>query len=286
MIINRVGYVGIGTIDPAAPLHVAAATTSSPFSSSLASNYTMIRPSSGVSPNQTGVLSGVNGAVSIVADGDIVGKGTITVANTLYYSDARIKNITGISNSSADLALLGRIKVTDYTMKDKVSWGSSTCKKVIAQDVEVVYPQAVRKTTGYLPDVYDFAAKVEKTTDGYRVTMAKPMNCTKSDKVRLELENKGTVEAGITRVLNDKQFEVTSDADLTKGTLFVYGMQVDDLRTVDYDAISMLNVSATQELAKQLAAAKEKIEALEKENRDMKAEIGVIKSYLNIVSRK
>jgi hypothetical protein len=31
-------------------------------------------------------------------------------------------------------------------------------------------------------------------------------------------------------------------------TIFVYGREVNDFRTVDYEAISMLNVSATQEL--------------------------------------
>ena len=36
--------------------------------------------------------------------------------------------------------------------------------------------------------------------------------------------------------------------------VFVYGHQVNDFRTLDYDAISMLNVSATQELAKKSAA--------------------------------
>ncbi|WP_262708345.1 hypothetical protein [Chryseobacterium sp. CH21] len=35
-----------------------------------------------------------------------------------------------------------------------------------------------------------------------------------------------------------------------KGKLFVYGTEVSDLRTVDYDALSMLNISATQELVK------------------------------------
>ena len=34
------------------------------------------------------------------------------------------------------------------------------------------------------------------------------------------------------------------------GEVFVYGREVDDFRSVDYEAIAMLNVSATQELAK------------------------------------
>jgi hypothetical protein len=277
------GNVGIGTTEPKAPLHVATKTSASPFLAT-STLYNRMNPSNVVSAN--GGLNGVNINVSIISEGDIVANGVITSAQNLYFSDARLKNVEGLSNSILDLALLEQIKVTDYTMKDRVTWGHARYKKVIAQEVEAVYPQAVKKTTGYLPDVYDFAVKVEKSAAGYLVTMGKPMACVKGNKVRLELENKGMVEAGIARVLNDRQFEITSEADLTTGTLFVYGMQVDDLRTVDYDAISMLNVSATQEIARQLKSAQARIEALEKENTDMKAEIGIIKSYLNIASRK
>jgi len=45
--------------------------------------------------------------------------------------------------------------------------------------------------------------------------------------------------------------------------VFVYGREVKDFRSVDYDAIAMLNVSATQELAKQLKEKDAKIAALE-----------------------
>jgi cell shape-determining protein MreC len=63
--------------------------------------------------------------------------------------------------------------------------------------------------------------------------------------------------------------------------VFVYGKLVHDFKTVDYDALSMLNISATQELYR-------KIEALEKQNEqlqniqkvvlELKAEINNIKS--------
>ena len=38
------------------------------------------------------------------------------------------------------------------------------------------------------------------------------------------------------------------DVDPADDRVFVYGREVDDLRSVDYNAIAMLNVSATQEL--------------------------------------
>ena len=48
--------------------------------------------------------------------------------------------------------------------------------------------------------------------------------------------------------------------------VFVFGREVNDFHTVDYEAISMLNVSATQELYKRL-------KALEKENTALKAQV-------------
>ncbi len=49
-----------------------------------------------------------------------------------------------------------------------------------------------------------------------------------------------------------------ADAD----TVFVYGREVKDFRTVDYEAIAMLNVSATQELHRRVVAQAAEIAAL------------------------
>ena len=43
------------------------------------------------------------------------------------------------------------------------------------------------------------------------------------------------------------------------GQVFVYGREVKDFRVVDYEAIAMLNVSATQELNRRLEAQAEQI---------------------------
>jgi hypothetical protein len=63
-------------------------------------------------------------------------------------------------------------------------------------------------------------------------------------------------------------FRTSLDEDTER--LFVYGREVDDFRFVDYDAISMLNVSATQALDRRLelehkenVALKEKVAGLE-----------------------
>ena len=78
------------------------------------------------------------------------------------------------------------------------------------------------------------------------------------DHVWLIFDNKEELATVIS--VNENAFQV----DLSKsGSVFVYGRE-DDFRTVDYEAISMLNVSATQELLK-------RIEALEDQNNVLKA---------------
>jgi hypothetical protein len=55
--------------------------------------------------------------------------------------------------------------------------------------------------------------------------------------------------------------------------VFVYGREVDDFHAVDYDAIAMLNVSATQELAK-------RVEQLQAENRAQQVTIAALQAQL------
>ena len=73
-------------------------------------------------------------------------------------SDARIKNIQGRSDNAADLLTLLGIEVTDYSYKDVITRGNLTRKKVIGQQIERVFPQAVTKVTDAVPDIYQQAS--------------------------------------------------------------------------------------------------------------------------------
>ena len=67
------------------------------------------------------------------------------------------------------------------------------------------------------------------------------------DRIKLIFEDAELIEEVISAT--DQEFEIASSKT---GEVFVYGREVDDFRTVDYEAISMLNVSATQELFKMI----------------------------------
>jgi hypothetical protein len=169
------------------------------------------------------------------------------VGQIIVRSDVRTKTIIGQSDKSADLTTLNRIKITDYTDKDVVARGNRPYKKVIAQQVAEVYPQAISKHTDVVPDIYQKA-----TIENGWVKVDADLK--QGDRVRLI----GEKSDGIHEVLEVAPGRFRTDARID-GTLFVYGREVKDFHMVDYDAISMLNVSASQELSR-------KVEALEKSN--------------------
>ena len=168
-----------------------------------------------------------------------------TVAANRYvaFSDSRIKRSIGRSNAARDLSTLAAIEITDYIYIDNANLGSKPYKKVIAQQVEKIYPQSVIQTTNVVPDIYVKA----DIKDGW-IKLA--TNLKKGERVRLI----GNTANGIFAVLEVAADRFRTDFKADADTIFVYGREVKDFRSVDYEAIAMLNVSATQELNRRVEA--------------------------------
>jgi hypothetical protein len=222
------GFIGIGTTTPGVTLDVVGS-TSTPVGA-----YTWFGPGSMNLNQDTG------GTVfpTIRAGGS----GQVLATFFLAISDERIKNIQGRSDSAADLRKLLDIEVTDFLYKDVVEKGSRPQKKVIAQQVEKIYPEAVSTTTDVVPDIY----KKAPINNGW-VELATDLKV--GDRVRLITEKGHRATHEVLEVAEDKfRTDFAEDGDV----VFVYGREVKDFRNVDYEAIAMLNVSATQELVRRL----------------------------------
>lgn len=248
------GMVGIGSINPTqAKLVVNGSQNSNPGAYGYLNNSA-----------PTGTNAGGTNSYSIYASARIAA----TEFNA--YSDIRIKNITGISNSSSDLKTIMGIEITDYTFIDEVEKGKGNQKKVIAQQVEKVYPQAVSTITDVVPDIY----KISEINSG-RITIAN--NLKVGEKVKLIFENR--TEVIEVSAADENGFNVNLPDN---GKVFVFGREVSDFRTVDYEALSTLNISATQELVKM-------INQLQSENSEMKnkfsslsSDVEMLKAMLNV----
>lgn len=173
------------------------------------------------------------------------------------FSDERIKNVVGRSDGAADLRTLLSIEVTDYSYRDVFEKGEGAHKKLVAQRVEQVFPLAVTKVTDVVPDIFQpapcAAGWVELATDLKR-----------GERVRLISD--GAV--GVYEVLEVADDKFRTDFEPEGDTVFVYGREVDDFRVIDYDAVAMLNVSATQELKRE---KDEEVRALRVECAELRA---------------
>jgi hypothetical protein len=238
-----VARLGVNTESPQAPLHVA--------------GYDILNSGAALYFGQgfTGAaiasLSSGSWATGLLVDNDIVGLRSIVSASNVTASDARIKNVIGPTDRAEDLATLEKLQITDYTYKDTAKMGTRPQKKVIAQQVEQVYPQAVRQRREFIPDVYAMAA-VTASGDELALVLGKPHGLHAGDTVKLIDAQDGQMNVPVLRVPDDRTFVVAAGGTAPGDRLFVYGRQVDDFRVVDYEALAMLNVSATQELVRRI----------------------------------
>ncbi len=258
-----VGRVGINTSTPRASLEVANKIN---FATPI-SGYSWLSGVTGL--NNDGIIGFATS--NPVPDVSIYASDRILALEFDAFSDTRIKNIIGISNTANDLQTIKALQITDYTMKDKVQHGNKHFKKVIAQEVEKVYPLVVSKHTDFIPNVYRLTSKVKKTATGYLISFTnKHTISTSAKKLRVLLAEDGNMqEVNIISIPSDNQ--VVIDATFIKGDrIFVYGEEVDDFRTVDYEGLTTLNISATQELSKLVDAQNRKIAELTEEIKMLK----------------
>jgi hypothetical protein len=169
------------------------------------------------------------------------------------FSDRRIKKDLRVSSGSDDLATLMQLEVTNYRHIDTLAKGSGEVKGFIAQQVENIFPQAVTVGVDVIPDIFSKPAAIQ--VNGTEATLRMPAahSLAEGNRVRIMQDGGVQMEYEVVRV-EGNAFTVKSwDAAYTQPEkVFVYGKQVNDFRTVDYDKIHNLNVSATQELARQV----------------------------------
>jgi hypothetical protein len=214
----------------------------------------------------------VSGGDSTPNDYSIWATNCIAAREVHAFSDERIKNIQGRSDSATDLRTLLGIEITDYRHRDVIGNGTGAHKKVIGQQIEKVFPQAVTTVTDVVPDIYQQAS----IRDGW-VALATELK--KGDRVKLIRET----DEELYEVLEATDDKFRVDFKHEDDRVFVYGREVDDFLTVDYDAISMLNVSATQQIKKEMD---QELNALRVENAELRAANDALAKRLQLLESK
>lgn len=213
------------------------------------------------------------------ANYSVSSSGKIRATEFVSYSDRRIKKDITPADNLADQEILRRLRVCDYRHTDIARYGESFKKGFIAQEVEAVFPEAVSKSTDFIPDIYDSALLFSVNDGKARVSLAKEHGLIQGDVVRLILPD-GEQELQVTSVPDGKSVVLSNFRGECPGWVFVYGKQVDNFLQVDYDRIHTLNVSATRELVRQMDAAANDTQTIKKETNSVKTKLDELESRL------
>ena len=252
--IDTNGRIGIGTTGPQAMLHVAGTTVRSDGNG----NFILYNfPDDGGTRKATSF-----GDVVGYFDGGVIASGSVASQENPTFSDIRAKTVLKRSSGAEDLVLLDQIQVTDFRWIDQARNSSSVQKKVIAQEVEQVLPNAVSRMAKAVPNVYQNASAVAYDAQQSQLTLTvnKAHDFQPGDQVDVFTDTGDLTKAEVLAVGSTNQFTIASKFPAKEA--FVYGKWVEDYRVVDYDAIAMVNVSATQELHRKLRAQESEISAL------------------------
>jgi hypothetical protein len=262
--ITSAGRVGINTTNPAYPLDVEA---SVPYT--YGSYGYLAAGGAGTSGG-----SGGNQPFSIYASG------RVSAIEFDAYSDARIKHDRTASNAALDLHTLMALQPVEFRYIDSVANGADLKKGFIAQEVMETFPQAVQTNPGFVPSIYQTALSTvyNAATKELTVKVKTPHGLKAGDKVKTVTAQSSKIVNVVAKVISDTEFTLSAWSEPATTDVFVYGKEVPDFHSVDYDRIYTLNVSATQELARRLMATEKANAELKSKNEKLENSLNEIKT--------
>lgn len=208
------GFMGIGTDNPLAPLHVEGHNNDSDITQHQVSIY----------------------ASNVIYTGS-------------YYasdSDRRIKTDIKKSNINNDYEIFNKIDVLDYNYIDTTK-SNKQQKGFIAQQIKYYYPQAVDQDTGYLPNIMQHSL-IEADEYGLFIILENIDSDLLNQFLKLIIDDNILI-IQIYNIINNKYYFTPNDEKISHyNNVFVYGQQVDDLLSLDYNKIHCLHFNSTKKL--------------------------------------
>jgi hypothetical protein len=131
-------------------------------------------------------------------------------------------------------------------------------------------PGAVTRSTEFVPDIFSTATAMEwhAGANTLSLTLSKNHDLNVGDRVRLHVDG-SRLDLTVRETPSPRQF-VVENCDRAPEKVLVYGKQVNDFRTVDYDRIFTTAVGALQELKREKDT---EINALQIENASLKKQL-------------
>jgi hypothetical protein len=177
-----------------------------------------------------------------------------TLSYFMYSSDERIKkNIRDIND---DIALRNFLAIQPkyYNYIDITRQGDKDVIGFIAQQVEEVEPLAVSIQKSFIPNIFKSVDIIDD------IFYLENNNLNVNDEIEIwDLEGNKKPYT----IINVNGNEITINKKIKGEKCLIYGVMINDFKTLNKDYIFTLNVSATQELYKLIQDLQERIRILE-----------------------
>ena len=213
-------------------------------------NVSVTNPSYNV-PAATSALS--NPSVSLYAT-NIVASGVGFAVN----SDERIKKNIQYLNSTDSFELVKALKPASFQYVDFLK-GTIPKYGYLAQEVESVLPYTVNKNTGYIPNIFEMVI-IEKN----KIILKEKTTETLAIGTKLQLYNMENIPLfrQVVEIMDEKTFTVNESFSLERESIFLYGQEVEDYRSIDIDQMNTILLSALQETQIKIDNRQKRIDAL------------------------
>ena len=246
------GNVGIGTVNPVAPLHISR------------TSYVYVPAGAGYwyAGHGNGYAAAAYRNLGLKVEGAIWSSGN---QGLIVTSDIRVKQNIVEANDEFALQQLRDIEVMNYDYIDKEAYSEGTTIGFISQQVKKVMPTAVEIQGDYIPDemreimnveyepfatkdeIGNAITKYKFSINGLSGTKYKFKMMSDSNRIPKQLELEKGADGKFTC---DKQYE----------NVYVYGKWVDDFHVLSKSNLFTVNFSATQEIDKIQQEEKTKLE--------------------------
>ena len=245
MTITADGNVGINVTSPSFPLVVTGTPVNYTVNSAII--YLLAGTSGTASPQTIPVTAYINGNL-------------ITPAGIYVFSDERIKKqIQDLENEFA-LTTIMKLNLVSFKYVDCVKNYNSTHFGFVAQEVEKILPQSIISHSNFIPNVFKNVDSVDNVNSNIIISSS-VLNI--NDNIKL-IDNSNNEQ--IRKIININSNIITLDKSIDNyidgDPLFVYGKEVEDLKTVNHNLIYNLNVKATQDLYNIIKLQQQEIEKL------------------------
>jgi hypothetical protein len=186
--------------------------------------------------------TGTNGPAS--ESYSIGASGQVRATEFHAISDRRVKKNLQESNYQEDMDTLSNLKTYSYDYIDQKFEKKETRKGMIAQEVEQVYPKAVKQCVDYIPNIYKVCENVSADGKTIQVEFEENEDIKVGSFVKVMLyrieDDQGEVAEFEIENVGVNQLSLTTAIDLNKyyGELFVIGTRVEDFRNISNDDIS------------------------------------------------